>query len=179
MATASDGLLLMTTGTNPGEAAGVAPAELWVTDDAGQRWQRAAAFPAPQYWVLSAAAFRRDARGAWHGLVEGGQGAMATADTGRTWEREPQVPQLMAAQYLSGTELVGWQQGVGQRAWLWLGTGGGRRWARRPLPTSGPWAVIGQDELQLAGTGSGWWEAGGRLWSTPDLGLHWHPLPPP
>ena len=82
----------MTTGTNPGEAAGVAPAELWVTDDAGQRWQRAAAFPAPQYWVLSAAAFRRDARGAWHGLVEGGQGAMATADTGRTWEREPLVP---------------------------------------------------------------------------------------
>ncbi len=66
----------MTTGTNPGEAAGVAPAELWVTNDAGHHWQRAGTFPAPQYWVLSAAAFRRDAGGQWQGLVEGGQGAM-------------------------------------------------------------------------------------------------------
>ncbi len=169
-----DGLMLTTSGTNPGAPTGVAPAALWLTTDGGRHWRKVAAVPTNVDWVSGAMAFYRDARGYWHGLVQGGGRTMATTDTGKAWHVAPQVPMLMQAQYLSATTLAGWQLGQGQRPWLWVSSDGGRHWTKRPLPPAGLQDMAGQGSLRFSDLGAGLWSEGGQLWATSDLGRRWH-----
>ena len=174
MASPSDGLLLTTGGALPPPWGGGAPAELWATADGGHQWHRLAKVPTGTGWLFAAAAFARDERGAWHGVVESGLGStVMTSDCGHSWQPVPLFPRLEGAQYLSSTVVVGWQEGAGQRPWLLVSSDGGRQWARRALPASGAQAVSSQGELQFALNGSGLWETGGRSWATSDWGRHW------
>jgi len=169
----NDGLMLTTTGTGPGNTAGVAPAELWVTADGGHLWRKVASVPTNVDWVSGALAFYRDAEGSWHGFVQGGGRTIMTTNTGRSWQVVPQVPMLAEAQYVSGTTLAGWQLGAGQLAWLWMSTDGGRHWAKHRLPPPGLQDVAGQGILQFSRHGAGLWVEGGELWVTSDFGHRW------
>jgi photosystem II stability/assembly factor-like uncharacterized protein len=166
-------LVLTVAGANVYDLSGIAPAELWATNDGGVHWSSSATVPLGPFGTTGAGAFVWQGR-QWHGVVSAGTAAEATSDTGRHWTALPGAGGFAGATTVPGGFIATWSQTGNGGTELLASSDHGRRWRRADLP-SGPVGLPfgAQRTLAFLNARDGWWDDGSAVFTTSDGGAHW------